>query len=163
MATRTDYGVCMLCEALCGLEVEHDGSRVQKVRGDARDPFSRGHICPKGVALADLQNDPDRLRKPMRRRGDAWQEIPWDEALDEAAQRLHEVQKRHGRDAVAVYAGNPMGHSYAALMFQPMLSDTLATRSRFSASSVDALPLTLVSTLVFGNQAVVSVPDLERT
>jgi len=78
----------MLCEALCGLEVDHDGRKVLKIRGDEQDPFSRGHICPKGVALADLQNDPDRLRRPLRRRGDEWEEVSWDEALDEAARRI---------------------------------------------------------------------------
>ena len=69
MNTRTDYSFCMLCEAICGLVVEHDGERVLSVRGDAEHPLSRGHICPKGVALADVQNDPDRLRRPLRRRG----------------------------------------------------------------------------------------------
>jgi anaerobic selenocysteine-containing dehydrogenase len=51
MAVRTDFAGCMLCEPLCGLEVEHDGTTVSKVRGDAQHAFSRGHICPKGVAL----------------------------------------------------------------------------------------------------------------
>jgi len=65
MTPRTDVAQCMLCEALCGLEVEHDGVSVSKVRGDAQHPFSRGHICPKGVALQELQNDPDRLRQVL--------------------------------------------------------------------------------------------------
>ena len=54
------------------------------VRGNEDDPLSRGHICPKGVALADIYDDPDRLRRPMKRVGRAttWTEISWDEALD---------------------------------------------------------------------------------
>jgi anaerobic selenocysteine-containing dehydrogenase len=162
-SNRTDYAVCMLCEASCGIEVEHDGSHVFSVRGDDADPFSRGHICPKGVALADVQNDPDRLRHPLRRRGDRFEEVSWEEALDEAASKLHAIQARHGRDAVAMYTGNPTGHSYAAVLLTGHLADTLGTRNRYSATSVDALPLVLASTLMFGNQAVVPVPDLERT
>jgi len=75
MTTRTDFAQCMLCEALCGLEVEHDGRTVARIRGDAADPFSRGHVCPKGVALAELQNDPDRVRQPLRRVGDRFEPI----------------------------------------------------------------------------------------
>lgn len=165
--TRTDYAVCMLCEAICGLEVEHDGERVLRVRGDAQDAFSRGHICPKGVALADVQNDPDRLRKPLRRIGRGaearWEEISWEEALSESAQRLHEIQARHGRDAVGLYIGNPTVHDYAGFLYTALLADTLGTHNRFSATSVDALPRTLASALEFGNQALVPVPDIDRT
>jgi anaerobic selenocysteine-containing dehydrogenase len=163
MATRTDYAVCMLCEAICGIAVEHDGRRVQRIRGDAQDPFSRGHICPKGTALADVQNDPERVRRPLRRVGERWQEIGWDEALDLAASRLAEVQRRHGRDAVAVYRGNPTSHSYSAVLFISQLKDTLATRNFYSASPVDTLPRTLIAATLYGNQAVLPIPDLDRT
>ncbi len=163
MANRTSYAVCMLCEASCGLGVEHDGERVLSVRGDDADPFSRGHICPKGVALADLQNDPDRLRRPMRRHGDRWEEISWDDALDLAVSRIHAIQQRHGRDAVGVYTGNPSVHSYAGFLAGAFFADELGSRQRFSATSVDALPRVVASTLVYGNQAIVPVPDIDRT
>ncbi len=166
MTTRTDYAVCMLCEAICGIAVEHDGQRVHKVRGDEQDPFSRGHLCPKGVALADVQNDPERIRKPMRRRrdgGDRWEEIGWDEALDLAAGRLAEIQRRHGRDAVALYRGNPTSHSYSAVLFISLLKDQLGTRNVYSASPVDTLPRTLIAATLYGNQAVLPIPDLDRT
>ena len=69
----TTLGVCNLCEAICGLEltVEGDGpsARVTAVRGNPADPLSRGYICPKGVSLADVHADPDRLRTPVRRVG----------------------------------------------------------------------------------------------
>ena len=54
--TTTRLGVCNLCEAICGLELEIEGARILSIRGDADDPFSRGHICPKAVALQDIQN-----------------------------------------------------------------------------------------------------------
>jgi anaerobic selenocysteine-containing dehydrogenase len=163
MTIRTDYAQCMLCEALCGLEVEHDGSRVLKIRGDAQDPFSQGHICPKGVALAELQNDPDRLRHPLVKRGERFEEIGWEEALDLAAGRLAEVQRRHGRDAVATYFGNPAAHSYSAILFYQLLMDALGTRNRYSANSVDTLPRFLTSYELYGNQVQLPVPDLDRT
>src|ERR1041384_2034210 len=107
----TVYRSCPLCEATCGLAITTDGDRVVSVRGDDRDPFSRGFICPKGTAVADLHHDPDRLRRPLLREGSTWRELPWDDALDLAAARLRETRKRHGADAVAVYQGNPTAHS----------------------------------------------------
>ena len=90
---------CMLCEAVCGLAVEMEGASIQSVRGDPEDPFSRGHICPKAAAIVDVQDDPDRIREPQRREGTRWQPVSWDAALDEAGDRLAQVQRKHGRSA----------------------------------------------------------------
>src|SRR5690349_1040978 len=88
---RTVLAACNLCEAICGLELtlEDDTQgrpHVTSIRGNPDDPLSRGHICPKGVALADVYEDPDRLRRPVKRVGPPdsgeWVEISWDEALD---------------------------------------------------------------------------------
>jgi anaerobic selenocysteine-containing dehydrogenase len=160
---RTDYSQCMLCEALCGIEVEHDGTRVARIRGDASNPFSRGHLCPKGVALAELQNDPDRVRHPLRRVGNHFEAIGWDEAFALAARRIADVQRRHGRDAVGMYFGNPAAHSYAAILFYQLLADAVGTRNRYSAASVDTLPRFLTSYELYGNQVQIPVPDLDRT
>src|SRR5215212_2365915 len=60
--TETRFRTCSLCEAMCGLAIEVEDGRVVSIRGDEDDVLSRGHICPKGVALKDLHEDPDRLR-----------------------------------------------------------------------------------------------------
>jgi anaerobic selenocysteine-containing dehydrogenase len=159
----THYRTCTLCEAMCGLVLETDGGRVVSVRGDGEDPFSRGHICPKGVALGDVHADPDRLRQPMRRTAGGWQPVSWDEALDEAAERLRAVQRAHGRDAVAVYQGNPTVHNYGSLLYAPGFIRALGTRNRFSATSVDQLPHHLAAYYMFGHQLLIPIPDLDRT
>src|SRR5437870_3341757 len=99
----TAFATCPLCDAICGLKLEIEDGRIASIRGDADDPFSRGYLCPKALALKDLHEDPDRLRHPVRRVGNRWVEIGWEEALDEAATRLAEVQKNHGRDAAGLY------------------------------------------------------------
>lgn len=71
-ATRTVHRQCQLCEAHCGVLVHVEGDRVIRIEGDPADVLSKGYICPKGTALADLHHDPDRLRAPMRRVGDGW-------------------------------------------------------------------------------------------
>lgn len=161
--TTTHYRACNLCEAICGIEVEVEAGEIVAIRGDREDPFSRGHICPKAVALQDIQNDPDRLRRPLRRTADGWREVAWDEAFDQAAARIREVQRRHGRDAVAVYAGNPSVHNYGTLLYGPPLMRTLGTRNRFTATSVDQLPHHFAAHFMFGHQLLLPVPDLDRT
>ena len=79
---------CPLCEASCGILVDTDGEHIRSIRGDEDDPFSRGYICPKAAALADLHDDPDRIRAPLIREGSRWREVSWDEALDRAADGL---------------------------------------------------------------------------
>jgi len=163
VSRQTHYRTCNLCEALCGLAIEHDGRRVLSIRGDEQDPFSRGHICPKAVALQDVHEDPDRLRAPQRRRGDGWDQVAWDPALDDCATRIADIQDRFGPSAVAFYVGNPTVHNLGALLFAAGFMKTLGTRNRFSATSVDQLPHMLASLLMFGHQALLPVPDVDRT
>jgi anaerobic selenocysteine-containing dehydrogenase len=148
---------------MCGLRIEADGDRVTSIRGDEDDPLSRGFLCPKATALKDLHEDPDRLRQPMRREGRTWQAIGWEEALDEAARRLFDVQRRHGRHAVATYVGNPTTHNTGAILFAPLFLRALGTRNRFSATSVDQLPHMLAAHWMFGHQLLLPVPDVDRT
>ena len=157
------FRTCTLCEAMCGIVISTDGPRVTDIRGDPDDPFSRGHICPKAVALQDVHDDPDRLRRPMRRNGTEWTEISWDEALDEAAARLTTIQREHGRDAVATYSGNPTVHSSGAMLFAPELMRALRTKNRFSATSVDQLPHHVAALLMFGHALLIPIPDIDHT
>jgi anaerobic selenocysteine-containing dehydrogenase len=161
-AAAIHYRTCNLCEAMCGLAIETDGDRIVAVRGDHEDSFSRGHICPKGPALAQLHTDPDRLRRPLLREGSSWRELEWDAALDLAAAGLHRVQREHGNDALAVYLGNPAVHNHATVLFGPPFLRALHTRHRYSATSVDQLPQMLVAFLMFGHQLLLPIPDIDR-
>jgi len=160
---QTHFRACNLCEAMCGVRIEVAGGRVTSIRGDEEDPFSKGHICPKAVALKELHEDPDRLRQPMRRTASGWEPISWEQALDEAARRLHEVQRKHGGDSVGVYVGNPTVHNLGALIFLSRFLRALRTRNKYSATSVDQLPHMLAAHLMFGHQLLVPIPDIDRT
>ncbi len=154
---------CTLCEAMCGLVVTLDGDRVAGIAGDPDDPHSRGHICPKASALADLQHDEHWLRAPMRRDGDTWTAIGWPEAFELAGRRLGGLQKASGRDALALYFGNPTGHDYRAVLGLGLLQSLLGTRHLYSAASVDQLPRTATAWMLYGNQARLPSPDVDRT
>jgi len=163
MPNTRHFRTCTLCEAMCGIVVTTDGPRVTDIRGDPDDPFSKGHICPKAVALQDIHDDPDRLRRPLRRVGDTWTEVSWDEALNEVATRLKEVQAAHGSDAVATYLGNPTVHSSGAMLFAPDLARALRTKNRYSATSVDQLPHHVAAMLMFGHALLIPIPDIDHT
>jgi anaerobic selenocysteine-containing dehydrogenase len=140
------------------------GEEVVSIRGDKDDPFSRGHICPKAVALQDIHSDPDRLRHPVGKAADGgWERIGWDEAFDRVAEGIRGVQKRHGRDAVAIYSGNPNVHNYGSLLYGPSLIRALRTRHRYSATSVDQLPHHFAGYFLYGHILLLPVPDLDRT
>jgi anaerobic selenocysteine-containing dehydrogenase len=157
------YRVCNLCEAMCGLEIKHDGKKVLSIKPDKEDPFSLGHICPKGTALQDIYNDPDRLKMPVKKTADGWQEISWQQAFDEIEYELTNIMSRYGSDAVAMYLGNPTVHSYGALFFIDKLIKALKTRNLFSATSVDQLPHHFASNFMFGHSLMIPVPDINRT
>ncbi|MGQ0801861.1 MAG: molybdopterin dinucleotide binding domain-containing protein [Pseudomarimonas sp.] len=163
MTRLSRYRSCPLCEAICGLELQYEADTLVAIRGDAADPFSRGHICPKGNAILDLEADPDRLRMPLRRHGTDFEEIGWDEALAEAGGRLAAVQREHGADAVAAYVGNPNVHHFGHLAYLSPLLKTLRTRNIFSASSVDQWPHQLVAYWMFGHQFLLPIPDIDNT
>jgi anaerobic selenocysteine-containing dehydrogenase len=168
MTHTQHHRACHLCEAICGLTIEtapaEDGSeRIVSIKGDAQDTFSRGHICPKAVALQDIQNDPDRLHRPMRRVGSEWQAIEWDEAFTLVAERLSEIQMRYGKNAVGIYQGNPSVHNYGLMTHSNYFLGQLKTRNRFSATSVDQLPHHLTSYLMYGHGLLIPIPDIDNT
>lgn len=168
MTKTVHHRACHLCEAICGLTFELDTdeggvSRITSIKGDAQDSFSRGHICPKAVALQDIQNDPDRLRSPVLRVGDQWLPIAWEEAFELAARRLYEIQQRHGQNAVAVYQGNPSVHNYGLMTHSNYFLGLLKSRNRFSATSVDQLPHHLTSYLMYGHGLLLPIPDIDHT
>ena len=167
-SARTHHRVCHLCEAMCGLVIQTEGDTVTDIRGDKDDPLSRGHVCPKAVALQDIHEDPDRLRKPMKRIRTAHGEyqhveIEWSEALDLAADALASTIEKQGVDAVGAYFGNPSVHNYGMLTHQRNLFRHIRTRNRFSATSVDQLPHHLVSLWCFGHMLLHPIPDVDRT
>lgn len=163
MTARVVPKTCNLCEAMCGLAITVEANRVVRIEADREDPLSRGHICPKAIALQQVQEDPDRLKQPMRRTRDGWQAIGWDEAFEEASERLAAIQLEHGGDAVATYMGNPAAHNFGLVMYLVPLYRALATANRYSASSLDQNPKHAASLLLFGNWLSIAVPDVDRT
>jgi anaerobic selenocysteine-containing dehydrogenase len=162
-ATRTAFRTCPLCEAGCGLEITIKNNEVVRIGGDRDDVFSHGFICPKGSTLKQLHEDPDRVRKPLIKRDGVHVEVDWPEAWEAVQRGLTNVIDQHGRESIAVYVGNPTAHSLSAMMFNRTLLQSVGTRHRYSASTVDQMPRQVAAAYVFGTAVSVPVPDLDRT
>jgi len=160
---RTVYRTCTICEATCGIEVELEGRAVTRIRGDARDPFSRGRICPKVTGMRGLQEDPDRIRRPLLRKGDVFVEIGWDEAYALAAEGLARVRAAGGPNAVALYRGNPTIHDAGTLLGANVLLAALGTQQAYSAGALDTWPRFVQCTEMYGGPVRIPVPDVDRT
>ncbi len=160
----TAYRTCPFCEATCGLAITLEGDRVAQVRGDAEDVFSKGFVCPKGVALKAFHEDPARLRAPLVKQPDgSFAEATWEDAFALIAERLPAIQAEHGRDAVGAYFGNPSIHNLDGQLYGRVLLKALGTKNLFTASTVDQYPKQAAAAHMFGAGTLVPVPDLDRT
>jgi anaerobic selenocysteine-containing dehydrogenase len=160
----TAHRTCPICQAVCGLRLTLDDTgHVTNVKGDNEDPFSKGFICPKGASLGRIDEDPDRLRLPMIRTGDEWREVSWDEAFQEVERGFTSVTEAHGRDAVAVFFGNPTYHTMAGFLYRMPLIQSLNTRNVYSSGTLDHMPKHVAVGHMYGDPFAISVPDLDRT
>ena len=162
-ADRRAFYTCPLCEATCGLDITLRGQEILHIRGDKEDVFSKGFVCPKGATLKQLHEDPDRLRQPMMRDGDTWRAVSWEEAFAEVERQLMPILEQHGRDAVALYFGNPTVHNLAGALYARPLAKALGSKNAYSASTVDQMPKHVSCGLLFGHPDLIPVPDLDRT
>lgn len=165
--TRIVFRSCSLCEAACGLAFEVAGKagaeRIVSIRPDHDDVWTKGYVCPKGIAMGAVHHDPDRLRTPMRRRADGdFEPISWEAAFDLVEERVGAIRREHGNDAVASYFGNPVTHNHGAVLMRHGFLKALGTRNSFSAGSQDTSPRFAASHYLYGNSLVIPVPDIDR-
>jgi anaerobic selenocysteine-containing dehydrogenase len=160
---KTHYRTCNICEALCGIEVRYDDKEILSIRPDKKDPLSRGHICPKAVALQDYYHDEDRLTQPLRRTASDWEEISWEAALDEIGERIREIQKQHGRQSVATYIGNPNAHNLGSLVTIHKFRKAFGSSNHYSSASADQLPHHVANKHMLGHGSLIPVPDVDHT
>lgn len=163
MTRRIAYRTCPLCEATCGVQITLEDDAVKVIRGDRDNPFSQGFICPKGSTLGRLHDDPDRIRTPLVKRDGRFVEVSWEEALAEIDRRLTPLFAEHGRDAAALYVGNPNAHGFHNNLAIRPFAKALGTRNIYTAATVDQMPKHVSSGYMFGHAGAIPVPDIDRT
>ncbi len=162
MATR-HLRTCPLCEAMCGLDIRVKDGRVASIRGNRDDVWSRGHLCPKGVSLGAVHDDPDRIRSPLIKVDGQWQEVSWDAAFRRCTELLTPVIEKYGIGAVTAYTGNPLAHSFSLARYAGVLMGMSGMPITYSPGTVDQWPKNLSSHLMYGLWWNFPVPDIERT
>lgn len=162
MSNEIKYRTCHLCEAMCGLEIEVKGEEVVSIRGHKEDVYSKGHICPKGVALKDLHNDPNRLKQPVKRTQNGWEQISWDEAYETVARELKKIRKNYGNDAIGTYTGNPTVHNTGTALTLYDTINAINTKNRYASHSMDSVPVFLVNQMMYGHSMVAPIPDIDH-
>jgi anaerobic selenocysteine-containing dehydrogenase len=160
---KTHLRTCNICEAMCGLEIKYQDKQILSIKGDKEDPFSQGHICPKATALQDFYHDKERLKTPIKRTENGWQDISWEEAFDEITEKFQSIQESQGKNALGVYLGNPNAHNLGNAMFLPSFIKSLDTVNRYSSASTDQMPHHVASNYMLGAGILIPVPDIDRT
>ncbi len=163
MASQTHYRTCNLCEAMCGIEIEHEGTNILSIKGDKNDHFSKGHICPKAVALQDFYHDPDRLKTPIKKTANGWVDISWEDAFKEVVGKIKSTQDQYGKNALGTYIGNPNAHNLGNVMVFPEFFKAIGTNNRYSSASADQLPHHVAAHYMLGHGMLIPIPDIERT
>jgi anaerobic selenocysteine-containing dehydrogenase len=141
---------CILCECNCGIEVELDGRRLARIRGDKAHPSSQGYTCNKAFRLDHYQNGRHRLTNPLRRRSDGgFDEIDWDTAIAEVADRFASVRDTHGGESIFYYGGggqgNHLGGAYSGALLR-----ALGARYRSSALAQEKMGEGYVDARLYG-------------
>jgi len=163
--TQIHARTCHICEANCGVLMTVEDGQVTKVTGNPDHVLSEGFICPKATAIPDIQNDPDRLRKPIKKVGQGeearWEEILWEQAFSEIAAKHQAIVA--GPKIASIYLGNPNAHNYSSSFSMRGLTKSWGAKGLYSASTLDQLPHMICQKWVYGHNALYPVPDIDRT
>lgn len=143
--------VCRVCHGGCGALVYVENNVVTRVEGDPSSPVSRGWMCIKGLRSPDIANHPDRLRTPLKRRGERgdnqWEEITWESALDDIAEKVDRLRRQFGSEAIAVGQGTGRHHYLHVVRF----ANALGTPNWYEPGLAQCfIPRITVSNLTYG-------------
>lgn len=164
MTTTVTPTYCRICEPLCGLVATVEDGRLVSLRPDDDHPLSQGRACPKGIAFTDVQNDPDRVLHPLRRRDDGtFEQVDWDDALDDIAERLGRIRDEHGGESIGQYFGNPTAFAYAMGLWSGLFLQRIGATHQYSSGSQDINSRFVASKLLYGAATQIPFPDLPRT
>ncbi len=154
--------VCGYCGVGCRLEIEAAANKVLRIRGVADAAVNRGHLCVKGRYAHAFQHSPDRLTQPLKRVGDRFVPISWDEALAFAAERLSAIREQHGPNALGAFTSSRSTNE-ACYLLQKLFRAVLGTNNVDCCARVCHSSTALALQLVTGTGAAsASYEDIER-
>ena len=153
---------CVLCAQNCGLEIEVEANRIVKVRADKSNAKSEGYICRKGLNVAYHQHNADRLKYPLKKVGEKFERISWEQAIDEIAAKLKNIVEQHGPRSFAYMGGGGQGCHFEAA-FGVRLMRLLGSQYQYSALAQEFAGAFWVCGRTYGKQYLHDQPDVDHT
>jgi len=153
---------CVLCPNLCGLEVRIEDNRITKVRGDKENLRSEGYVCRKGLKTSFHQHHADRLLHPLKKVGDKFERISWDQAIDEVADKLRSNVDKHGPRSLALMGGATLACTSQA-PFSVGLLRGMGSQYWYTALAQELTGRFWVNGECFANNSRQTFPDMENT
>lgn len=160
---QTRYTFCRTCEATCGLEVDVEDNRVVEIRPDKQHVVSRGYSCVKGIHFDQVQNSPDRVTEPLKRVGDRFEPVSWEQAITEIGQRIRAIVDRHGPDSFAHLVGSAGGANVLAPLYRNAFYKALGSRRMYGTGTCDTTNKFRVCEEMYGSPFQLAYPDVEKT
>jgi anaerobic selenocysteine-containing dehydrogenase len=153
---------CVLCAQNCGLEIEVEANRIVKVKGDKTNVKSEGYVCRKGLHVAYHQHNADRLKYPLKKVGDKFERISWDQAIDEIAAKLKSIIDQYGPRSFAYMGGGGQGCHFE-VPFGVRLMRGLGSQYQYSALAQEFSGAFWVCGRTHGKQYLHDQPDVNNT
>jgi len=149
--TNIVRSTCGFCYAGCGILVHVDNDTAVKIEGDPESPVNKGLLCEKALTSLEYLYHPERLRYPLKRKGNRgegkWQRISWDEALEFISERLRSTKKNSGAESVVFIQGASKGIQETLLR---RFANVFGTPNLASMGHVCFLPRKFGSIMTFG-------------
>ncbi len=161
--TDTRLTFCSLCESFCGLEVDVQDNRIVDIRPDKEHVVSRGYACVKGTRYESVQHSPDRVTEPLKRVGDRWEPISWEQALDEIAAKLKAIKAAHGAQSISHFVGAPGGANLLAPIFRGEVFKGLGSNRMYGTGTCDTMNKFRVNGDMYGSPMRLAYPDVDHT
>lgn len=151
---------CRICEAFCGLKATVEDGKITRIKADKDNVSSRGYLCAKGPAMADVAYDPDRILYPMKRSGDVgeFERVSWSEAIADIADKVSRIKADYSAEAIGMYVGNPAGHNSFYESGSMAFINNLGSNQFYDTNSVDASAPILASEMIYYGYP--TIPDL---
>ena len=157
------FTFCRICEGACGLIAEVEDNKIISLSPNKDHVASRGFACKKGLKFHELEHSPDRLKFPMKRYGDKWERISWDQAIEEIGTKVKKLIQKDGKDSISIYVGSGAGfsliHGFAAQGFM----SGVGSINLFSASTQDCSNKFAIGQHMYGSPLLQTFPDVDNT
>ncbi len=156
------FTYCRICEGSCGFIAEVENGTITKYYPDTEHPISKGYSCIKGRSMIEVQNDPKRIKIPLKKVDGRFERISWEQAIDEIGSKLLDLKETHGSSSIGMYFGNPVAFSYSTTLYSAGFMRLLGSRNLYSAGSQDCNNKFAHSKKFYGSSLIIIVPDFDH-